>query len=241
MVIFPAIDLIGGQAVRLVQGDYAQKTVYNADPLAVAKGFCEGGATYLHLVDLEGAKTGAAGQFPVIQNIIQNSGLKTEIGGGIRNMETVERYLAAGAYRVILGTAAVTDPDFLTACVRRYGDRIAVGVDIKDGRVAIRGWTELSAFTCAQFLQQMQAAGVATVICTDVSKDGLLQGIDAGWYGGLARQYAGRLVASGGVTSLADVRALRRQGLYGAILGKALYTGGIDLAQAIRAAEGADE
>ncbi len=241
MVIFPAIDLIGGQAVRLVQGDYAQKTVYNADPLAVAKGFGEAGATYLHLVDLEGAKTGTADQFPVIQNIIQNSGLKTEIGGGIRNMETVERYLAAGAYRVILGTAAVTDPDFLTACVRRYGDRIAVGVDVKDGRVAIRGWTELSAFTCAQFLQQMQTAGVATVICTDVSKDGLLQGIDAGWYGGLARQYAGRLVASGGVTSLADVRALRRQGLYGAILGKALYTGGIDLAQAIRAAEGKGE
>lgn len=241
MVIFPAIDLISGQAVRLVQGDYAQKTVYNADPVAVAKGFGEAGATYLHLVDLEGAKTGAADQFPVIQKIIQNSGLKTEIGGGIRNMETVERYLAAGAYRVILGTAAVTDPDFLTACVRRYGDRIAVGVDVKDGRVAIRGWTELSTFTCAQFLQQMQTAGVATVICTDVSKDGLLQGIDAGWYGGLARQYAGRLVASGGVTSLADVCALRRQGLYGAILGKALYTGGIDLAQAIQAAEGKGE
>lgn len=239
MLIFPAIDLIGGQAVRLIQGDYEKKTVYNADPLAVAKGFRESGAAYLHLVDLEGAKTGAADQFPVIQNIIQNSGLKTEIGGGIRSMETIERYLSAGAYRVILGTAA-TDPDFLAACVARYGDKIAVGVDIKEGKVAVRGWTELSEFTCSQFLERMEAAGVATVICTDVSKDGLLQGIDVEWYGGLARQYKGQLVASGGVTGIGDVVALRRQGLYGAILGKALYTGSIDLSEAIKAAEVAE-
>lgn len=239
MLIFPAIDLIGGQAVRLIQGDYEKKTVYNADPLAVAKGFRESGAAYLHLVDLEGAKTGAADQFPVIQNIIQNSGLKTEIGGGIRSMETIERYLSAGAYRVILGTAA-TDPDFLAACVSRYGDKIAVGVDIKEGKVAVHGWTELSEFTCSQFLERMEAAGVATVICTDVSKDGLLQGIDAEWYGGLARQYKGQLVASGGVTGIGDVVALRRQGLYGAILGKALYTGSIDLSEAIKAAEVAE-
>lgn len=239
MLIFPAIDLIGGQAVRLIQGDYEKKTVYNADPLAVAKGFRESGAAYLHLVDLEGAKTGAADQFPVIQNIIQNSGLKTEIGGGIRSMEAIERYLSAGAYRVILGTAA-TDPDFLAACVARYGDKIAVGVDIKEGKVAVRGWTELSEFTCSQFLDCMEAAGVATVICTDVSKDGLLQGIDADWYGGLARQYKGQLVASGGVTGIGDVVALRRQGLYGAILGKALYTGSIDLSEAIKAAEVAE-
>lgn len=238
MVIFPAIDLIGGQAVRLVQGDYAKKTVYSADPLAVARGFYAAGAAYLHLVDLEGAKTGTADQFPVIENIIQNSGLQVEIGGGIRNMETVERYLAAGAFRVILGTAAVTDPAFLHAAVQRYGDRIAVGVDMKDGRVAIKGWTELSAFTCTEFFAAMQAAGVSAVICTDVSKDGLLQGVDAEWYGALAQQYNGQLIASGGVTGLADVQALRQQGLYGAILGKALYTGSIDLAAAIRTAKG---
>lgn len=238
MEIFPAIDLIGGQAVRLVRGDYAQKTVYNDDPLAVARSFAQAGASYLHLVDLQGAKIGAADQFAVIKNIIQNSGLQTEIGGGIRNRETVERYLQAGAYRVILGTAAVTDPAFLEDCVRRYGEKIAVGVDIKDGMVAIRGWTELSAFTCAQFFARMEAAGVGTVICTDISKDGLLQGIDAEWYGALSRQYSGRLVASGGVSSLADVAALKAQGLYGAILGKALYTGHIDLAQAVRTARG---
>lgn len=238
MFIFPAIDLIGGQAVRLVRGDYAQKTVYNNDPLAVAQGFSQAGASYLHLVDLEGAKTGTADQFPVIKNIIENSGLKTEIGGGIRTIETVDRYLEAGAFRVILGTAAVTDPKFLENCVRRYGEKIAVGVDIKDGFVAIKGWTELSNYTCAEFFARMEAVGVKTVICTDVSKDGLLQGINAEWYGELSRQYNGQLVASGGVSSLADVENLKQQNLYGAILGKALYTGNIDLGAAVRMAEG---
>lgn len=240
MYIFPAIDLIGGQAVRLVQGDYAQKTVYHHDPLAVAQSFLQAGASFLHLVDLQGAKTGAADQFGTIKNMIQNSGLKTEIGGGIRTVQTVDRYLEAGAFRVILGTAAVTDPAFLEDCVRRYGKSIAVGVDIKDGKVAIRGWTQLSDYSCEEFFDVMQSCGVQTIICTDVSKDGLLQGIHAEWYGALSRRFSGQLVASGGVTSIKDVRALRQQKLYGAILGKALYTGGIDLAEAVRVAEGDD-
>jgi phosphoribosylformimino-5-aminoimidazole carboxamide ribotide isomerase len=240
VVIFPAIDLIGGQAVRLVRGDYEKKTVYHSSPLEVARGFARDGATELHLVDLEGAKSGNAAQAEVIRQILRESDLSVEIGGGIRTPETVESYLSAGAARVILGTASVTDPDFLRAMVDKYGEKIAVGVDIRDGQVAIRGWTELSSLSCEQFLEEMKSVGVATVICTDISRDGLLSGIDPNWYKGLAKIYPGKLVASGGVTSLDDVRGLRDAGIYGAILGKALYTGHIALADAIRVAKGAE-
>lgn len=238
MNIFPAIDLIGGQAVRLVKGDYDQKTVYNDNPRAVTEIFLEAGAEYLHLVDLEGAKSGTADQFPIIKDIIKNSGLKTEIGGGIRTLETVDRYLEAGALRVILGTAAVTNPAFLEDCIKRYGDKIAVGVDIKDGYVAIKGWTEISEYTCDKFFARMNDLGVATVICTDISKDGMLQGINAKWYGELSKIYKGDLVASGGVTNIQDIINLKAENIYGAILGKAFYTGSIDLAEAVRIGKG---
>lgn len=237
MLIFPAIDLIDGQAVRLVRGDYSQKTVFNSDPEAVAYSFIEAGASHLHLVDLEGAKNGSSSQLPIIKKLLQIKGLKAEIGGGIRSMQTVEGYLEAGAERVILSTAAVTDPEFLQDCIRRWGDRIAVGVDIKDGAVAIRGWTELSQYSCEQFFEKMQNAGVATIICTDVSKDGLLQGTNLELYRSLSEKFSVNITASGGISSIEDIRRLKEMKLYGAILGKALYTGDLDLRQAVRIAE----
>lgn len=238
MNIFPAIDLIEGCAVRLVRGDYAQKTVYSDDPSAVAVSFAKAGATYLHLVDLEGAKDGTTPNLETIREIVAKSGLITEVGGGIRSEETIEKYLQAGVSRVILGTAAITQPDFLERMVAKYGDKIAVGVDIKDGMVAIKGWTELSGLTCDAFCEKLEKIGVKTIICTDISKDGLLSGTNLELYRHLSETYHMDLIASGGVSSLEDVSALQRMGLYGAILGKALYTGHIDLAEAVKIGKG---
>jgi len=229
MNLFPAIDLYEGKAVRLYQGDYAKMTVYSEDPPAVAESFRAAGVEYLHVVDLEGAKTGLTPNLETVRAIIARSGLKTEVGGGIRSEETIERCLDAGVLRVILGTAAVTQPGFVAGMVKKYGERIAVGVDVRDGRVAIRGWTELSEKTCFDFCREMQDAGVRTVICTDISKDGVLGGANLALYRALAERLSLDIVASGGVSSLGDVRALRDLGLSGAILGKALYTGALDL------------
>ena len=234
MYIFPAIDLMEGCAVRLVRGDYAQKTVYSKDPAAVARSFAEAGAEFLHVVDLEGAKDGTTPNLETIRQIVASSGLKTEVGGGIRSEETIRTYLAAGVYRVILGTAALTEPDFLSRMVATYPEQIAVGVDIKDGKVAIKGWTEVSEMGLDPFCQTLEQLGVQTVICTDISKDGLLSGTNLELYRHLSKTYRMNIVAPGGISSLADVAALRKMGLYGAILGKALYTGHLDLAQAIR-------
>ena len=236
MELYPAIDLYGGQAVRLYKGDYAQMTVYSAHPEQVAKDFAAAGATSIHLVDLEGAKTGKPENLTAIRKILDETDLFAEVGGGIRSLETVERYLSIGVGRVILGTAAVTDPAFLEAALAKYGEKIAVGVDLKDGFVAIKGWTEKSALTAAGFFSQMERLGVKTVICTDISRDGAMQGTNRGLYRELSRTYHLDLIASGGVSSLEDVLALKAMGLHGAIIGKAYYIGAIDLKQAVEAA-----
>ena len=238
MKIFPAIDLFGGQAVRLYKGDYDQMTVYDPEPLNTVRKFEAAGATNLHLVDLEGAKTGQTTNLPTIEKLAANTGLFIEVGGGIRNMDTVRRYLEAGASRVILGTAAVTDPDFLAAAVAAYGDKIAVGADLKDGKVAIKGWLETSQEGWEAFFDKMQALGVATIICTDISKDGAMQGTNRELYKLLAQKYTMNIIASGGVSSLEDIQALKAAGVHGAIIGKAYYTGAVDLAQAVKLGEG---
>lgn len=236
MDIYPAIDLYGGKAVRLYKGDYAQMTVYSDCPADVARDFAAAGASHIHLVDLEGAKTGLPANPAVIRSILEAAPLFAEVGGGIRTMDAVEGYLSIGVNRVILGTAAVSDPVFLEAALSRYGDKIAVGVDLKDGYVAIKGWTETSALTADAFLARMQALGVKTVICTDISRDGAMQGTNRGLYRQLSEQFDIQLIASGGVSSLEDVAALKAMGLYGAIIGKAYYTGAIDLKQAVEVA-----
>lgn len=233
MNIFPAIDLIGGQAVRLEKGDYNKKTVFNSDPVAVAVGFKNAGAEYLHLVDLDGAKSGMTDNYNVIREIVNKSGLKVEIGGGIRNIDTVEKYLETGVMRVIIGTAAITNPEFLDEALSKYGERIAVGVDIKDGKVAIKGWTETVDITCEDFIEKMQNKGVKTVICTDISKDGMMSGTNLELYKSLSEKFTMDITASGGVSTLEDVKTLNDMNMYGAILGKALYVGGIDLKEAI--------
>lgn len=235
MKLFPAIDLIDGCAVRLVKGDYAQKTVYSDNPATVAASFHAAGAKYLHVVDLEGAKDGGTPNLETIKKIVSESGLLVEVGGGIRSEEVVKRYLDAGVFRVILGTAAVQEPEFLERMVKTYGEKIAVGVDIKDGMVAIKGWTEVSAKSCFEFCEELEKLGVATIICTDISKDGLLAGTNLALYHEMAERFSVNLVASGGVTTIEDVKKLNEMGLYGAILGKALYTGNIDLKEAIAA------
>ena len=236
MRLFPAIDLFQGKAVRLFQGDYDQMTVYSDDPVGVAKHFQSLGANSLHLVDLEGAKLGTTSNFPVIRRILEETDLFTEVGGGIRNMETVEAYLSLGVDRVILGTAAVTDEPFLLEALNKYGEKIAVGVDLKDGYVAIRGWTEKSAVTALDFFSRMEKLRVKSIICTDISKDGAMQGPNKQLYSELSAKFDLDIIASGGVSSLEDICALKEMGLYGAIIGKAYYTGAVDLQQALEVA-----
>lgn len=237
MKIFPAIDLYGGKAVRLYKGDYAQMTVYSDDPVSVARDFVRQGAECVHVVDLEGAKIGKPAHLDVVQRIAQETDLFIEIGGGIRDMSTVEKYLSVGADRVILGTAAVTDEAFLRAALAAYGDKIAVGADIADGRIAIRGWLEKSEYTTETFFDKMQALGVKTVICTDISKDGAMRGTNRALYKELGEKYTIDIVASGGVSTMDDVVVLAAAGTYGAIIGKAYYIGAIDLAKAIQVAK----
>ena len=237
MLIYPAIDLYEGKAVRLYKGDYAQMTVYNENPVEVAKDFLQSGATCIHLVDLEGAKSGTTPNLETVCAIKKETGLFCEIGGGIRSMEVVSRYLDAGLDRVILGTAAVTDPAFLQAAVAKYGDKIAVGIDIKDGFVAIKGWTEKSEKDALEFAAEMQTLGVNTLICTDISKDGAMEGANHQLYKALSERFGMRIIASGGVSSMEDVKRLAAMDLHGAIIGKAYYTGAIDLAQAIEVAK----
>ena len=233
MFIFPAIDLYEGKAVRLYKGDYNQMTIYNEDPSAVALDFLASGAKHLHLVDLEGARYGTTPNLKTIEKILAATGMFTEVGGGIRNMETVNTYLAAGVDRVILGTAAVNDPAFLHAAVSKHGDKIAVGVDIKDGMVAIKGWTEKSSLDAFSFCHDLQKLGVTTIICTDISKDGAMMGANHALYRRLMDELSMQIVASGGVSAMDDVKKLAEMGLYGAIIGKAYYTGAIDLKEAI--------
>ena len=237
MVIYPAIDLYEGKAVRLYKGDYAQMTVYSDHPEEIAADFVAQGATHIHLVDLEGAKSGTTPNLETVCRIKQASGAFCEIGGGIRSMGIVERYLSAGIDRVILGTAAVADEAFLRSAVDAYGEKIAVGIDIKDGFVAIKGWTEKSSFEALDFCEKMQHLGVKTLICTDISKDGAMQGANHGLYQTLSEKFDMQIIASGGVSSMEDVKRLASMDIHGAIIGKAYYTGAICLKEAIEVAK----
>lgn len=237
MLIYPAIDLFEGKAVRLLRGDYAQMTVYSEHPEEIALDFAEQGACRIHLVDLEGAKSGETPNFDTVLRIKKTSGLFCEIGGGVRNMEVIARYLDAGVDRVILGTAAVTQPGFVEEAAAKYGEKIAVGVDVKDGYVAVKGWTEKSEEEAFTFCKRMNDIGVRTLICTDISRDGAMQGTNLNLYRELSKTLGMQIIASGGVSSLEDVRALAAMDIHGAIIGKAYYTGAISLREAIEVAK----
>lgn len=237
MFIYPAIDLFDGKAVRLYKGDYNKMTVYSDNPPEIAEDFKKCGAAHIHIVDLEGAKNGTTPNFDTVIEIKKRSGLFCEVGGGIRDMDTIDKYISAGIDRVILGTAAVTSEGFVKEAVRKYGGKIAVGIDIKDGFVAIKGWTEKSELTAFEFCEKMQADGVETLICTDISKDGAMKGTNHALYSELMDKFSMQIIASGGVSSLEDVTKLADKNVYGAIIGKAYYTGDIDLKQAVEVAK----
>lgn len=233
MILLPAIDLYEGRAVRLYQGDYRQMTVYAEHGADMAAKFADAGASWVHMVDLEGAKTGETPNFDVVAAVARRGDLRVEIGGGIRTEDTVARYLDAGVSRVILGTAALLDRPFLERMVDRYAERIAVGVDCRNGLVATHGWTETSETECGEFCALLESLGVRTVIVTDISRDGAMRGVNLALYESLNARFRLDIVASGGVSSLEDLAALKQAGLYGAILGKAYYTGAVDLREAI--------
>ena len=233
MKIFPAIDLYEGKAVRLLKGNYNDLTVYSENPIEIAKDFESQGATELHTVDLEGARDGGTPNIEIIKSFVENTSLNVEVGGGIRSMDTVKAYLDAGVSRVILGTAAVTDEAFLKEAVSLYGEKIAVGADIKDGKVAIKGWVEKSEYGTFEFFEKLEKIGVSTVICTDISKDGAMQGTNRKLYKELSEKFSVNIIASGGVSSLDDIKALSEMNLYGAIIGKAYYTGAVKINEAL--------
>ena len=237
MKIFPAIDLYDKKAVRLYKGDYAQMTVYSENPIEVARDFEKAGASFIHMVDLEGAKNGTTPNIDVVRDIATNTGLFVEIGGGIRSMETVKKYLDNGVGRVILGTSAVTDEAFLTEAVNTYGEKIAVGADVKDGYIAIKGWVEKSQYSLDGFLSKMEKIGVKTIICTDISKDGAMNGTNLELYKRLNEKYSLDIIASGGVSTIDDISSLKEMNMYGAIIGKAYYAGAISLKEAIEVAK----
>ncbi|MBO5714229.1 MAG: 1-(5-phosphoribosyl)-5-[(5-phosphoribosylamino)methylideneamino]imidazole-4-carboxamide isomerase [Clostridia bacterium] len=236
MKIYPAIDLYGGKTVRLFKGDYNQMTVYSDNPTLIAQDFEKQGAKFIHLVDLEGAKTGETPNLETIKNIVSNTNAFVELGGGIRSKQVIEKYLSVGVNRVILGTIAVTDREFLVEMVKTYGEKIAVGVDIKDGLVAIKGWTEKSTLTAYDFLTDLEKLGVKTVIVTDISKDGAMQGANYELYKDLNSKFNIDIIASGGVSDLEGIKTLSQMNLYGAIVGKAYYTGAVKISDAIKVA-----
>ena len=236
MIIFPAIDLIDGKAVRLYKGDYEKMTVYNDNPVQVALDFKRAGAEAIHIVDLEGAKNGGNPNYSSVIEIKRATGIFCEIGGGIRDIKTVDKYIKAGIDRVILGTAALTDEAFLKEAVEKYGEKIAVGIDIRDGFVAIKGWTETTDNNVFDFTEKMCNAGVKTIICTDISKDGVLKGTNISLYEQLKTKFNVNITASGGISTLEDVKSLADMNIYGAIIGKAYYTGAISLENAVEVA-----
>ena len=236
MKLFPAIDLFDGKAVRLYKGDYAKLTVYADDPTEIALDFWTQGAKCMHVVDLQGAKTGDTPNLETVKRLVESTGAFVEVGGGIRSMQVAERYISLGVDRIILGTAAVTDQAFLKESIKNFGDKVAVGVDIKDGEVAIKGWTEKSGVKAFEFCKKLEDEGVKTLICTDISKDGAMQGTNHELYQKLSEERSLQIVASGGVSSIEDVKRLKEAGLYGAIIGKAYYTKAINLAQALEVA-----
>ena len=233
MVILPAIDLYEGKAVRLYKGDYDKMTVYSENPLEIAKDFEKSGAEFIHIVDLEGAKTGETPNIEVVKKIVSATSLKAEIGGGIRSMEVIEKYINAGVSRVILGTAAVLDKEFLISAVEKYGEKIVVGAEIKDGFIAIKGWIEKSEIKCDEVFKEMEKIGAKTIICTDISKDGAMAGTNRDLYKDLSEKFDINIIASGGVSSIDDITALKDMGIYGAIIGKAYYIGAIKIDEAV--------
>ena len=237
MIILPAIDLYEKKVVRLFKGRYDQMTVYSENPLETAREFESCGASYVHIVDLEGAKDGTTPNIEIVKQIAGETNLKVEIGGGIRDMETVEKYISAGVNRIILGTAAVTDEAFLCSAVSKYGKKIAVGADIRDGYIAIKGWLEKSNYSTEKFLDYIQEKDISTVICTDISKDGAMRGTNLELYRKLSEKYSLNIIASGGISSVSDIEWLRSMNIYGAIIGKAYYTGAINLKEAIEVAK----
>ena len=235
MKVFPAIDLRGGRVVRLTQGDYGRMTVYGDDPAAQAAAFRQAGADCLHLVDLDGAKDGAPANFEAIRAIARQGGFYIEVGGGIRTQARIEEYLALGVGRCILGSVAVTDFDFTARMLRRYGDRLAVGVDLKDGRVAIHGWRETSGVDGLAFCRRLADAGCSAVIVTDIARDGAMKGTNLALYRQLRQELPGlALTASGGISRMEELAALDEMGAAAAILGKSLYAGALDLAECVR-------
>ncbi len=237
MNIFPAIDLYDKKAVRLFKGDYSQMTIYSDNPIEIAHDFESKGAKFIHVVDLEGAKNGTTPNIDIVKQIANDTSLFVEIGGGVRSLETIEKYLDAGVSRVILGTSAVTDEGLLKEAISKYGEKIAVGADVKDGYIAIKGWIEKSQYSLDEFLSKMQKIGVKTIICTDISKDGAMKGTNLQLYKELSSKYSLNIVASGGVSTIDDIKFLSEMNLYGAIIGKAYYTGAIDLREAIEVAK----
>ena len=234
MKLFPAIDLRGGQAVRLYQGDYDQMTVYNPAPADQARAFAAAGAKYLHVVDLDGAKDDTTANLPAIARIAAGSDLYIEVGGGIRDEERIRRYLDLGVSRCILGTVAVRDFDFTARMAQKYGDRIAVGVDMKDGLVAVAGWKEVTPEPGVAFCRRLAEAGVKAVIATDISRDGTMQGTNMDLYRELLTIPGLEITASGGIAKMEELDTLQAMGCHAAILGKSVYTGAIDLAEAVR-------
>ena len=236
MVIFPAIDILGSKAVRLLKGDYSKVTVYSERPWEVSEDFAKKGCKAIHLVDLDGAREGSAVNMDTIKRIARIPGMYSEIGGGIRNRATIERYLDAGISRVILGTAALEDPDFLKSSISEFGDRIAVGVDLRDGFVAIKGWLETSKKEGLAFLKELEDLGVRAAIVTDISRDGAMKGTNLDLYRTIASAVDMDITASGGVSTLDDIKALKETGIHAAIIGKAYYTRAIRLEDALEVA-----
>ena len=237
MRLFPAIDLYNGCAVRLLHGDYDKMTVYSNQPLCIALDFASCGADAVHIVDLQGARDGTTPNFETVIKIKKESGLFCEVSGGVRSMEVIEKYLDAGLDRVILGTSALKDTALLLKALDKYGDKIAVGADIKDGKIAVKGWLESSDTDVYTFCDTMQSYGVKTLICTDISTDGALQGTNRALYQELTAKYGMDITASGGVSSLEDIKELKACGCYGAIIGRAYYEKKIDLRKAAEAAK----
>ena len=234
MIIFPAIDMYEGKVVRLLKGDYNKMTVYSENVVEKAVEIEKAGAKWLHLVDLEGAKEGSTPNFSYVEEICKKTGLKVEIGGGIRSSETIEQYISVGVDRIILGTKAATDGAFLKEMADKFGDKIAVGIDVKDEKVAIKGWLEVLDKNIFDFVGELREIGIKNIIVTDIAKDGAMSGINTAFYEKLIAYTDMNITASGGVTRLDDLVELKIAGLYGAILGKAMYTGNIDLREALK-------
>lgn len=236
MIVFPAIDLFQGKAVRLYQGDYSRMQFYHDDPAALARNMRDQGAEAIHIVDLEGAKDGNTPNLEIAAAIKRESGLFCEIGGGVRSMETIEQYLGAGLDRVILGTSAITDKTLVSDAVNRFGVRISVGADLRNGHIAVKGWTQTTDVSAEEFFSRIEALGVRHIICTDISRDGAMRGTNLELYRSLSTRHAVNLTASGGIRSLDDLRMLREMKLYGAVIGRAYYEGSLDLAAAVKEA-----